>query len=289
MPAYDADIRQYAIKDGMYRRETRFYQELAMSSHIPVPNCYYAELDNESGNFILILEDLSHLRAGDELAGCSVDEVAHVVRGLARLHAAWWNNEKIESFNWIRSPNSNPVNLQEMYLEAWTKTSETLSRIFPPDTFEISKQLGSQLAATLQTANTGAHTLNHGDAHLGNIFFGTDEFVLLDWQNLTVSSPALDIAYFIQGSLPEESRRVYERELLDIYLATLNNHGVSDYSLERLIEDYRFGLLRSLIPSVLSVANLGMENHESLDLIETVGARMVAIADWDCGELISGS
>jgi hypothetical protein len=102
-----------------------------------------------------------------------------------------------------------------------------------------------------------------------------------------VTSPALDIAYFVQGSLPVETRRAHERELLDIYLSTLREIGVTDYSFDQLIEDYRRGLLRTLIPSVLSMANLDMETPESRELVRTIGARMIGIVDWDCGDLIS--
>jgi hypothetical protein len=53
-----------------------------------------------------------------------------------------------------------------------------------------------------------------------------------------------------------------------------------------LIEDYRRGLLRTLIPSVLSVANLDMETPQSRELVQTIGSRMIGIADWDCDDLI---
>ena len=292
LPSVDPDIRKYAIDDGMYRRETRFYQDLAKDSGIPVPKCYYADLDSKTGGFVLLLEDLGDMREGDEVAGCSVEDAMNVVRNLAQLHAAWWNDGRTASLDWLagtESPSMTGMRLQNLYVEAWDKTSHTFARIYPPDTFNIAERLGPNLAVVLQAATTGHQTLNHGDTHLGNMFFRDPEVVLVDWQNVMVTSPALDIAYFIQGSLQIETRRTHEQELLDEYLTTLYRNGVTGYSRDQLIDDYRRGVLRTLVPSVLSMANLDMETPDSRELIETIGARMIGIADWDCGALIPGS
>ncbi|MDA1256735.1 MAG: phosphotransferase [Chloroflexi bacterium] len=286
LPSVDPDIRRYAVRDGMYRRETMFYRELAAKSSIPLPDCYFARLHDESGIFVLLLEDLTKLQEGDEIAGCSVDEAALVIRNLARLHATWWNDERVAGLDWLSGHRNASTKLQDRYLDAWGRATDTLSYIYPPNTFAIGERLGPRLAAFLSVSAEGDQTLNHGDCHLGNLFFRNDEVVMIDWQNVMMTRPALDLAYFIQGSLPAETRRTAEVELLDEYRDTLMGHGVADYSRDRLIEDYRRGLLRSLITSVLSVANLDMEQSDTRELVKTIGTRMVAIADWECGALI---
>jgi hypothetical protein len=288
-PSTDHGIRDYAIRDGMYRRETMFYGELATKSSIPVPDCYFADLDSDSGEFVLLLEDLGALEEGDEIAGCSVEQAALVVRSIAQLHSRWWNDGRVAGLDWLGGEADNlsgPNTLQTVYQDAWSRASGTLADIYSPELFVIAEQFGPGLVSVLQAAATGNQTLNHGDCHLGNLFFGDEEVVFTDWQNVMLTSPALDIAYFIQGSLPVETRRTRERELLDIYLSTLRENGVTNYSHDQLIQDYRRGLLRTLIPSVLSMANLDMETAESRELVQTVGARMIGIVDWDCGDLI---
>ncbi|MDP6823437.1 MAG: phosphotransferase [Dehalococcoidia bacterium] len=289
LPSIDPHIRRYAIEDGMYRRETMFYRELATRSAVAVPGCYFADLDADTGDFILLLEDLGGLRGGSEIAGCSLDEAELVVRNLARLHARWWNEELITGLDWLAGEDDSSATfgaLQGLYRDAWSRSGDTLAAIFPPDTFAIAERFGQGLAAVLEASTSGPQTLNHGDCHLGNLFFGDDQVVFTDWQNVMLTSPALDIAYFIQGSLSSETRRTHERELLNTYRSTLAENGVTSYPSEKLIEDYRRGLLVSLIPSVLSVANLDMVTPESLEMTKTIGARMIAIADWDCGDLI---
>jgi len=288
LSSVDPQVRRYAIDDGMYRRETMFYRELAAESGVPVPHCYLAELDRDSGDFVLLLEDLTGLREGDEIAGCSVDDAMLTMRYLARLHAAWWNNPRAAGQEWLLPDTDSSISLQRRYLSAWSTAADSLASIFPADVFVIAERLGPQLAAFLEASNDGDRTLNHGDCHLGNLFFRDDGIVLIDWQNVMITSPALDTAYFIQGSLPVETRRADEAQLLDAYRDTLLDQGVAEYSKDRLIQDYRRGLLRTLIVSVLSVANLGMEGPETRQLVQTIGQRMIGIADWDCGSLIPG-
>ena len=288
-PSADLEIRDYAIRNGMYQRETMFYRELATESGIPVPDCYFADLDPDFGDFVLLLEDLTALEEGDEIAGCSLEQAALVMRSLAQLHARWWNDGRVAELDWLvddADTSTGTNTLQTLYQDAWSRATETLADIYAPELFVIADKFGDGLSAVLEAAASGNQTLNHGDCHLGNLFFRDDEVVFTDWQNVMVTSPALDIAYFIQGSLSVETRRGHERELLDIYLSTLRENGVTEYSPDQLIEDYRRGLLRTLIPSVLSVANLDMETPESRELVQTIGGRMIGIADWDCGDLI---
>ncbi len=288
-PSADLKIRDYAIRDGMYQRETMFYRELATESGIPVPDCYFADLDPDFGDFVLLLEDLIALEEGDEIAGCSLAQAALVVRSLARLHARWWNDGGVAGLDWLGGDADIPTGtktLQARYQDAWGRTTDTLADIYAPELFMIADKFGDGLSAVLEASASGNQTLNHGDCHLGNLFFRDDEVVFTDWQNVMVTSPALDIAYFIQGSLPVETRRSHERELLDIYLSTLRENGVTGYSPDQLIEDYRRGLLRTLIPSVLSVANLDMETPQARELVQTISGRMIGIADWDCDDLI---
>ena len=288
-PSADLTIRDYAIRDGMYQRETMFYRELACESGIPVPDCYLSDLDPDCGDFVLLLEDLTALEEGDEITGCSLTQAALVVRSLARLHARWWNDGRVAGLDWLRGDADTPKGtntLQARYQDAWGRATDTLADIYAPEVFIIADKLGGGLSAVLEASASGNQTLNHGDCHLGNLFFWDDEVVFTDWQNVMVTSPALDIAYFIQGSLPVETRRKHERELLDTYLSTLRENGVTGYSPDQLIEDYRRGLLRTLIPSILSVAHLDMETLESRELVQTIGGRMIGIADWDCDDLI---
>ena len=80
---------------GEYQREVKFYRDLAARSHVSAPTCYLAALDEESGNFVLLLEDLAPARQGDQLHAPTIKEAGLVVEEAAKLHAAWWDDPAI--------------------------------------------------------------------------------------------------------------------------------------------------------------------------------------------------
>ena len=47
----------------------------------------YGAMDEASGRSVLLLEDLTALRPGENLGGCSLDDAMRAVRHLGRFHA----------------------------------------------------------------------------------------------------------------------------------------------------------------------------------------------------------
>ena len=72
--------RAVAMTFHMYEREVRFFRELADRLQEGVPACYAAEIDLESGDFVLVLEDSTGYRPGDQAAGCELADTAAVHR-----------------------------------------------------------------------------------------------------------------------------------------------------------------------------------------------------------------
>ena len=71
---------------GFYEREINFYNH-ATGDIANIPRSYVAQVDSSGRAFALILEDLSHCRVPDQVAGCSADDAITVMAELARLHA----------------------------------------------------------------------------------------------------------------------------------------------------------------------------------------------------------
>jgi len=92
---HTSDNAQSATLKMAYEHEYIFYQHLAARSQVLSPHCYYAAFDPEKAHFVLVLEDLSRLEAGDQIAGTNDADVANAIRSLARLHAAFWNDSGI--------------------------------------------------------------------------------------------------------------------------------------------------------------------------------------------------
>jgi len=71
-PAAVPDSRRAGSAHLLYLREVSFYRELAHTLAIHTPRPFVAEIDPETDDFILILEDLAPFRQVDQLAGCSL-------------------------------------------------------------------------------------------------------------------------------------------------------------------------------------------------------------------------
>ena len=85
---------------GFYEREIGFYRELAADCPVRTPRCYFGEVQMDSGASLLLLEDLSWMQNLDS-AGGSVDESELVIREVAKLHAAWWNDAHLDQIPWL--------------------------------------------------------------------------------------------------------------------------------------------------------------------------------------------
>ena len=83
--AVDATARDFMASSG-YRNEVCFYEHFAEVVSIRVPRCAYVAIDDD-GWFTLLLEDFAPIEPGDQLRGCTVEQVEAAVGELVGLHA----------------------------------------------------------------------------------------------------------------------------------------------------------------------------------------------------------
>ena len=82
--------------------------------------------------------------------------------------------------------------------------------------------IAAQAAGALPALfNSFDQTLIHNDSHQGNMAFGADRALLLDWQACCIGSALKDFAYFL-ATADSAMRRANERELLQHYLDVLS-------------------------------------------------------------------
>ena len=82
--AADDTSRSTGITMRTSEVEVRFYQEVAATVGVRTPRCYHADVDPATAEFVLILEDLAPARAGDQVAGCSLDQAGAGPDGAGR-------------------------------------------------------------------------------------------------------------------------------------------------------------------------------------------------------------
>jgi hypothetical protein len=230
-------------------REVRFYREVGAAF---APRMYYANSDDASRRVVLLLQDVSGGRQGDVLRGCAVNDAAHVIEELAPFHARCWG-DLAPSLEFCRSGDDLGA-WQERYDHQVEPFLAQYGASLPAGVRPIISGLRSRLATVADALYSGPQSLIHADLHLDNMIFDPpgDErsVIVLDWQTASVSSPALDVAFFLSDSLTVENRRAAEQNLLDRYVTLLAAHGVRNYTVEELRTDYGRALLLRLAGTV---------------------------------------
>ena len=129
------------------------------------------------------------------------------------------------------------------------------------------------------------HTLVHFDFRADNLFFDTDgSIVVIDWQAISQGGGVADVGYFVSQNLSTDDRRAHEPELLHAYHDALVANGVSDYSYDQLVTDYRVGISCGWMIPVLAVGSLDFTSERAVTLwTEVVERTQNALIDHGYG------
>lgn len=230
-------------------REVRFYLEMAPRSGIATPVCYFAGHDPASDGIVLLLEDLSHHRFGDVMAGCSPPDAALVMGGIARLHASWW--QRPLPMPWLAGWTGDHEDAQVRLQRNLARLPAQVLATFPDDIQRLLHWLtGGAYRRVLDTLAAAPRTLIHGDLHLDNIAFRDDHAATLpivtDWQTAGVGPAVVDVATFLSGAIGPTDDETVETDVLTSYHDTLLTARVTGYGRNALERDYGLALVRQL-------------------------------------------
>ena len=252
-PAADVSARSACIELGLYLNEVRFYQDIAPTIAVNRPDCYFAEIDVATGDFTLLLEDLSPARGGDQLKGCSLDDARQAMIQAAAMHGPRWCDPALKDIEWMRA---RPRILKLMTAGFPGYQAEFHRRydgILEPEYMAVADRY-AEVVGDFFGLDYQPWTLMHFDYRLDNMLFdargGKTPLAILDWQSLAYGAGALDVSYFLGAGLSIELRRKHERELLELYLEELRRHGVRDYDFDALWRDYRITALQGVSTSI---------------------------------------
>ena len=262
----DETSRMAGLLTGTYVREVSFYRELADHCAMRIPACYVAELDPATGEFVLLFEDITPARQGDQITGCGLEEAALAMTELGRLHASFWADPILEGRDWLmRRGGDAGVMLASMYDGSTAGFVDRYGERLTPLAVEVVGAFAGRIGDWL-AADRGDVTLQHGDYRLDNMLFGTGPgappLTTVDWQTPAIAAGPSDAAYFLGGSLPVEDRRDHERELLEIYRAELAASGV-ETDADTVWEQYRANAAAGLMMTV--VASMLVGRHDRGD------------------------
>jgi aminoglycoside/choline kinase family phosphotransferase len=210
-PHPDPDIRAAVFQSRLYEREFRFYRDVAQEISLRTPRVYYSALRPETGECILLLEDLAPARTLDMLEGCAAEDAALVLRHLATFHAGWWEHRQLGVMDWLPAFDEQAENDQRQYALAWEVFLKKVGHLLSDGIMQLGVRLKHHVVAVKRYLGQPPRTLLHGDFHLHNLLFdsipGARTVAVIDWQACSLGRATRDVAHFLVTGLHADRRR----------------------------------------------------------------------------------
>ncbi len=273
------------------RSEVAFYQFIAQDAQrFPMIIPYVAATcDEQTGDSLLLLQDLSathhppvtrRLTAQQSVQQEDMPDSAtlyQIVETLAAFHAAWWEHpqlgtpplEQDDDFQDDEHFRDYYQWLDQNWQSCLADEGNWLPQDVVSDISEILRLLPRAWERYLAKRFPTRHqiTFLHTDAYLVNFLVPrTDEggrVYMLDWQGPFAGMGAFDLVIMCASFWTAEQRHENKREetMLRHYLATLQQHGVTNYTWEQLLEDYRLMLMIFLQVAVWDQTNGSVRDY----------------------------
>jgi hypothetical protein len=271
-----------AVAEGGYRNEVRFYQHVAPHATGRIARCYYAAMEPSGPRFVLLLEDLAPAVQGDQIAGCSTDDVHGALVNLADLHGSLWEHASLACFDQLVMDDATATDSFDAFMR-WG-TDEFVARYadrLADDDVHVLRAFCAR-SRGYRTNRVSPRSIVHGDYRLDNLLYRRDplECIVVDWQTAMFGPPANDVAFCISTGLSIDDRRATEQQLVHAYGARLRTHGVARSDAE-LWHDYRFSLGHGVIITVLGAVT-AVRTPRGDDMFMVMTSRVcTAIRDHD--------
>jgi hypothetical protein len=255
-PSTDESSRHIAKLVRNYELEISWYRDLAAASPINCPECFHAEIDINGIDFVLLLEDRSPARQGDQLLGADDPQMRSAIAEMASLHAAHWNSDMLHKYEWLTYSTGNKELVRQLLPGLYPGFCERYRGRLSPEILDMGQGLVDNIGVYLDTS-IAARTVIHGDFRLDNLLFSpSGEVTVVDWQTVGTGSPMADLAYFIGTSIADPAAREgCERGLFEYYLAQLALAGISA-NIEDNWRDYRLYAFSGFIMAVFASMNV---------------------------------
>jgi hypothetical protein len=288
-PAAVQENRDLANLFRFYEREVRFYERIADQVELRTPARYYSLFDDETFDFVLLLEDMHPSRCGNQVEGCGRDEAQTTILNMAPFHATWWNRVDTPDLDWIPRAND-PIQhfAESSYNDCWEHFTKNFGHRLSPRALAVAERLKTKIIALEDILASPPRTIAHGDLRYDNLFFSDDgEMAVADWQIIVRGRGPYDVAYFMSQSVDPDVRRACEMDVLRAYHEKLLASGVKDYSFDACFNDYRAAAMLCLVYPVVAGGTLDLANERGVELMSLMLDRSLAtILDLNCDEMI---
>jgi len=287
LPTHQPPNKALGMSYRFYEREARFFQEVAPTCRLRIPKVHHVDMDLASERFVIVLEDLSHLELGDQVAGLTVDQAVTAVQAIAPFHAQWWESPDLTRLDWLPSADD-PITMQaaQLYKDAWPTFVERWAHVVPAGGIELGERVRDAYPRMLTELARPPRTFVHTDYRLDNLFFDPDggTVTVIDFQLCTRSSGVYDVAYLLSQSMDTQLRRDNQETIIRAWYERLCQAGVTDYSWEQAMFDYGASVLGCTVIAVGAGAEIELGNERGEELVKGIADRGFSAAldvDYD--------
>ncbi|OXU23988.1 hypothetical protein TSAR_016853 [Trichomalopsis sarcophagae] len=246
---------------------------------------------------LLVIEDLAPLgfRMADRQAGLDMDHCLLAIRGLARFHAssvALCEKEprQKELYSCGLFNMRQPVEMQSFFIEGTKQLGREIAHWPELDSnysdkiLKLADKMYEKGSAVSVCREDEFNVINHGDFWVNNMLFRYNEknrpvgHIFVDFQMCVYTSPAIDLLYFFNTSLADDTLLAHEDTLLHEYLrvlsSTMSEVGCKTPppTMAELKRMLRERALYGMVASFAILPVLLVDKSEAKDLGEIMGA-----------------
>jgi len=259
-----------------YYTEVRFYQQFAQRLSLRMPHCFYADIEGDGPNFVLLLEDMAPAVPGDQLLGCTAEVARAAVLELVGLQVPFWCDPHLKSYDYLWTDSPPTIDIQTLYVDCLPTFFERYGSALTQDERRIIEQVGSASGCPLFTPPSMPFCLEHVDYRLDNMLIDNSctppKLTVIDWQSVRLGKPMNDVAYFLGAGLQSEVRRPVEADIVRAYHQSLLANNIVDYSWENCWRDYRQGTFSGFGVTVIA-STLVEETARGNEMFKTMARR----------------
>ena len=290
-PSQDPEIQALNDRAGEGQRENMFYQDIGGNTDMPTPTLYFSGFDAATGNSILIIEDLAQARPGDSVVGCSLDDVDLAIRCLADFQAKWWNDSGVAQYAWLPQKNEDASFYAREYDRSWNILMNKSQGMMPDRLWVFGQNLGRYIGTVRRYLSGSPTTLVHGDYRPDNCFFGNHQdqrpLTIFDWEYCTEGRGVYDVATFLCEALTTKERAEYEIDFLVLYHSLLVDKGITGYSFDQCLIDYRWAYLDLTVFWAVTGGPCDWTSSRAKQYLDNTLERIdAALYDNECAKLI---
>lgn len=274
IPTTDGALKPVGLMLDVYEREHRVYREVVPQLRVRTPAVHCNLGDAETARYCLLIEDIAHLTAGDQAAGCTLAQARAAMAAAAGLHGRWWG--KADTLAWVPPIDSDlNLGLQDLYEAAFPAAVDEFGELIGADVIAHLERFLPTVRDMLTGYGPMSRTLVHNDFRLDNMFFDDDELVLIDWQLLGRGEGMGDVCQFLSANISSDLRRALEQELLRLYFETTSEQGSGYLNFDDLLDSYRISLNFWTLNWCYTGATAADTNQRAAELFEAMISRSV--------------